>query len=232
MRFGVVSEEMEFPINILAIARAVRLVATARLRDPVLLHLVDQNQLADLAEIEGATSGRVQEENLATELLPGGRPHSNFVNAAFAYFRPQEINRFNNHERGAWYASLQVETAIAEVGFHMQREFGRINDYRATVEYSEMWASFAGSFVDLRNVEPAPDCLHADPAIGYPAGNLIAQQVIAEEHNGIIYPSVRRPEGTCLVALWPHVVQSVAQGRVIRLIWAGRPDYIIEHVDG
>jgi hypothetical protein len=34
------------------------------------------------------------------------------------------------------------------------------------------------------------------------------------------------------VALWPHVVQSVAQGRVLRLRWAGTPDYILEEVAG
>jgi len=222
---------MDFPTSTLAIARAVRLVATARLRDPVLLRLVDSSLLDDLAEIEGATSARLRDESLATSLFPSGRPHSNFVNAAFAYFRPREPNRFNGPERGAWYAALEVETSIAEVAFHIRRELDRVRDYNAVVEYSEMWASFAGDFVDLRDVAPAPDCLHPDPAIGYPAGNLLANQAMAAGLNGIVYPSVRRPDGTCLVALWPHVVQSVAQGQVIRLVWAGKPVPTVEQID-
>jgi hypothetical protein len=47
--------------------------------------------------------------------------------------------------------------------------------------------------------------------------------VRAAGYYGIVYPSVRHKEGTCLVALVPHAVQSVAQGRVIRMQWVGRP---------
>jgi RES domain-containing protein len=221
-----------FPVATVAIERAVRLVSTARLRDPVLLALVDASLADDLAEIEGATSFRLTEQSAAASKFPSGRPHANFVNAAFAYFRPRERNRFNGPLRGAWYAALAVETSVQEVAFHMRRELQRINDFHATVEYAEMWASFAGSFVDLRAVRPAPACLHPDADIGYPAGNQLANETMDAGLNGIIYPSVRHDSGTCLVALWPHVVQSVAQGRVLRLRWAGTPDYILEEVAG
>jgi hypothetical protein len=217
------SERVDYPVAILAFERAVRLVASARLRDPVLLGLVDRAALADLAEIEAATSGRLRAEGIGA-LAPGGRPHAAFVNAAFAYFRPAERNRFNGPERGAWYAALAVGTALAEVAFHLGRELARVGEWRAVVEYAEMWASFAGAFVDLRGVTPAPAALDPDPAAGYPAGNRLAQAAMAEGHNGIVWPAVRQAGGTCLVALWPHVVQSVAQGRVIRLTWAGGPD--------
>ena len=50
----------------------------------------------------------------------------------------------------------------------------------------------------------------------------------AAGHNGIIYPSVRHAGGTCIVALWPNVVQSVVQGAVYRLIWSGMPDFSVE----
>jgi hypothetical protein len=219
-----------YPIATVAIERAVRLVSTARLRDPVLLALVDAPLLDDLVEIEGATSFRLTEQSHAASLFPSGRPHANFVNAAFAYFRPRERNRFNGPHRGAWYAALAVETSLQEVAFHLRRELQRVNDYFATVEYAEMWASFAGSFVDLRSVRPAPACLHPDADVGYPAGNQLAGEAIEAGLNGIIYPSVRHAGGTCLVALWPHVVQSVAQGRVLRLRWAGTPDYTVEDV--
>lgn len=220
----------DYPVATIAIERAVRLVSTARLRDPVLLALVDPAMLDDLAEIEGATSFRLTEQSHAASLFPSGRPHANFVNAAFTYFRPRERNRFNGPLRGAWYAAMAVETALHEVTFHLVRELHRVNDYHATVEYAEMWASFAGSFVDLRSATPTPDCLHPDADIGYPAGNRLADQTRDAGLNGIIYPSVRHHGGTCLVALWPHVVQSVAQGRVLRLRWAGTPEYSLETV--
>lgn len=217
-----------FPIARIALERTVRLVATARLRNPVLLKLVGQRYQDDLAEIEGATSGRLAAQQQGTEALQarelvGGLPHANFINAAFAYFRPHELNRFNGPGRGAWYAALHVETCQVEVAFHLTRELQRVNDFNAVVDYAEMFASFAGEFVDLRPVNPRPVCLHPDPGMGYPAGNLLAELTRNNGHNGIVYPSVRHDGGTCLVALWPAAVQSVAQGRVLRATWAGNP---------
>lgn len=220
--------DVPFPISRIALERTVRLVSTARLRDPVLLKLASQRYQDDLAEIEGATSGRLSAQQQGTEALGvqelvGGLPHANFINAAFAYFRPRELNRFNGPGRGAWYAALQVETCEIEVGFHLTRELQRVNDFNAVVDYAEMFASFAGEFIDLRTLSPKPDCLHPDPSVGYPAGNSVAELARNDGHNGIIYPSVRHDIGTCLVALWPAAVQSVAQGRVLRATWAGHP---------
>lgn len=221
---------MAFPVSILAVPRAVRLVATARLRDPVLLGLVPRTMLDELAEIEGATSARLREERFAATSYPSHRPHAAFVNAAFAYFRPREMNRFNGPERGAWYAAFAVQTSLAEVSYHMRRELDRVQDYRAVVDYAEIWASFAGAFVDLRGQEPRPACLDPDPTIGYPAGNALAAETMALGHNGIVYPSVRHAGGTCLVALWPHAVQSVAQGAIWRLAWSGEPKPAVREI--
>jgi hypothetical protein len=195
----------------------------------VLLALADKEYQDDLAEIEGATSGRLAAQEQGTDNLRVGElvsqiPHANFINAAFAYFRPRELNRFNGPSRGAWYAALAVETCQSEVSFHLTRELSRANDFKTVVEYAEMFASFAGEFVDLRNTNPAPPCLHPDVAIGYPAGNSLATLTRDNGQNGIIYPSVRHEGGTCLVALWPHAVQSIAQGRVLRATWAGSPN--------
>lgn len=217
-----------YPVALLAEPRTVRLVATARLRDPVLLGLVDKARLDDLAEIEGATSGRLAAQSIGSARLERGElvagiPHAHFINAAFAYWRPRDLNRFNGPDRGAWYAAFAVETCLAEVIFHMTRELARVGEYRAVVDYAEMFAAFAGHFIDLRKVKPPPPCLEPDPAQGYPAGNLLAQACIAVGHNGIVYPSVRWPQGDCLVALLPQAVQSVTQGDVLRLTWHDNP---------
>jgi hypothetical protein len=100
---------------------------------------------------------------------------------------------------------------------------GRTGEHRAVVEYSEMFASMAGEFVDLRGADPNLPCLNPEKAIGYPAGNALADAARAQGLNGIIYPSVRHLGGTCIVALWPHAVQSVAQGDIYRAVWDGTP---------
>lgn len=213
-----------------AFPRTVRLVASARLRDAVLAPLADSDdELALLAEIEGATSGRLVSEergrgSLTAAELVHGVPHARFINASFAYAKPREPNRFNPAERGAWYAALAVETCVAEVGHHLTSALADAGDFNAVVEYSEMLSSMAGVFVDLRQ---APDhrCLDPNPAVGYPAGNAVAAATRATGHNGVIYPSVRKAGGTCIAALWPNVVQSVVQGAMYRLSWSGTPTF-------
>lgn len=208
--------------------RTVRLVATARLRDPVLLQLVANEDLDALAEIEGATSGRMRAEQSGTDSLDRrelvfGVPHAKFINAAFSYWTPRALNRFNGPGRGAWYAAFTLETCTHEVTFHIERELANVNDFNATIDYAEVFASFIGDFVDLRPLMPRPDFLDPRADRSYLPGNQFAHSVRAAGHYGIVYPSVRHAGGTCLVALVPHAVQAVAQGGVIRLRWTGKP---------
>lgn len=218
-----------------AFPRTIRLVASARLRDPVLNPLVDSDAERDLlAEIEGATSGRLVAEErglggISEQELVHGVAHAKFINASFAYAKPREPMRFNPADRGAWYAGLVIETCIAEVGHHLTRALENAGDFNAVVEYGEMLASMSGIFIDLRS-DPGHPALDPDPAKGYAAGNVLAARARAEGHNGIIYPSVRHEGGTCIAALWPNVVQSVVQGNIVRLTWSGSAEYTIENI--
>ena len=221
------------PVTTEAFPRTVRLVTTARLRAAVLAALVDgEDELADLAEIEGATSARLIAQDRGISGLKANElvydvPHAHFINASFAYAKPQQPNRFNGPNRGAWYAALAVATCLAEVGYHLTNMLADAGDYDATVEYAEMFSSMAGDFLDLRRAPEHP-ALGADIATAYPVGNALADQVRAAALNGIIYPSVRHIGGTCIAALRPAAVQSVRQGAVYRMIWRGSPTPVVE----
>ena len=221
------------PTTTEAFPRTVRLVTTARLRAAVLAALVDgEDELADLAEIEGATSARLIAQDRGISGLKANElvydvPHAHFINASFAYAKPQQPNRFNGPDRGAWYAALHVATCLAEVGYHLTNMLADAGDYNATVEYAEMFSSMAGDFLDLRKAPEHP-ALGADIATAYPLGNALADQVRAAALNGIIYPSVRQEGGICIAALRPAAVQSVRQGAVYRMIWRGSPAPMVE----
>jgi len=221
------------PVVTEAFLRTVRLVSTARLRPPVLTPLVaEADDLAALAEIEGATSARLTAQSTGISGLRPNElvydvPHAAFINASFAYARPRAPNRFNGPNRGAWYAALAVETCLIEGSFHMTLFLAAVGDYTATVEYAEMFCSLAGDFLDLRQV-PAHPSLDPDIAKSYPLGNALADGARAAGVNGIIYPSVRHAGGTCIVALRPAAVQSVRQGAVYRMTWRGEPTPEVE----
>jgi RES domain-containing protein len=223
----------DVPVVTEAFPKTVRLVTTARLREAVLAPLVDgADELDLLAEIEGATSTRLIAQDrgisgLAANELVYDVPHARFINASFAYAKPHQPNRFNGAQRGAWYAALDVDTCLHEVGFHLKNALADAGEYTARVEYAEMFCSLAGDFLDLRQAPDHP-ALGADTATAYPIGNGLADRARAVGLNGIIYPSVRHRGGTCIVALRPAAVQSVRQGEIYRLTWRGDPEPTVE----
>ena len=209
----------------------VRLISSARLKEPVLLPLAQNHGiLEDLAELEGATSGRLQAQeggllDLDPKELVFGRAGHTFINAAFTYTRP-DGNRFNDEERGAWYCAFEGETALAEVSFHISRELEAIDRFENVTDYAELIADFIGLFHDLREDQFREDpCLSADPAIAYPAGQALAKWLRKDKDSpGLIYPSVRSKGGTCIVAFHPSLVQNLRQGSIWRLEWQGSPE--------
>ncbi|HEX3920059.1 MAG TPA: RES family NAD+ phosphorylase [Caulobacteraceae bacterium] len=189
-----------------------------------------------LWEIESATSTRLvaQEhglESINAQEFVFGVPHAAFINASFAYAKPREMGRFNGPGRGAWYAADDVETCLQEVIFHMADFLARVGDFNAVVEYAEMFAGFAGDYLDMTGALGHP-ALHPDPNVGYPEGNALADAARAKGLNGVMYPSVRHPGGRCYAALWPHAVQSVASGDVHRIEWKGDPTPIVTRAVG
>jgi RES domain len=213
----------------------VRLVHSERLKPAVLERLVPHaNLLMTLTELEGVTSDRWAEEapgiaEFDPREMVFNVPHANIINAAFAYSRVTG-NRFNGPRRGAWYCAFGVETAIAEIGFHLTRELDYIGRYDNVGDYAELLADFIGRYHDLRTVKPFPPCLHPDPTIGYPVGQELAAALMREGSPGLIYPSVRYRRGTCLVAFRPSAVQNVREGAMWRLTWAGSRDYTVSRL--
>nr|WP_169560083.1 RES family NAD+ phosphorylase [Sneathiella chinensis] len=199
--------------------------------------LVDTgDDLAFLEEFERLTSGR-QNEVIPlpsgvhkTELLTEAHGYGySYVNAAFCYTRTTG-NRFNGPERGAWYAAHgkdALETAKAEVAFHLGRELHNTGIYENITAYRELIAGFTGQFHTLQKAGAHP-ALTPDPAVGYPAGQHLAASLRAEGASGLLYPSIRRKGGRCLVAFRTNLVQNIRQGDGWRFEWDGSPTPVIE----
>lgn len=225
----------DLPIASIRQSDTVRLVASGRFKPPSLAPLADDDdEFDDLVRLEYATHGRLRAEqfglpDLDPNELVHGVPGAVFVNAAFVYPR-KGGNRFNDDARGAWYCAFETETSLEEVKFHLTRFLAETGSFVNTTDYAELFGDFIGPFHDLRDVDPRPSCLDPDIAIGYPAGQRLARELRAMDSKGIVYPSRRRPTGTCLVAFHPASVQNVRQGDVWRMVWTGDPEPAVSKV--
>jgi hypothetical protein len=225
------------PRTEIAQKNTIRLISTGRLKQPVLLALAaNHGALEDLAELEGATSGRLMAQkgglfDLDPRELVFGAPGHTFINAAFTYTRPGG-SRFNGEERGAWYCGFAVETSLAEVSYHLTRELEAVNRFDNVTDYAELIADFIGAFHDLRGGKFKDSaCLGTDIAAAYPAGQALAGRLRREDQGiGILYPSVRDKGGTCLAAFHPGLVQNLRQGGVWRLEWTGTREAAISRM--
>jgi RES domain-containing protein len=204
----------------------------AEVEDSVLVPLAENDDvLRDLFDLDNATNERLRGE---TGLLPGigvdelvfGVPNFRIINAAFTYARP-EGSRFNDGERGAWYCAFETETALAEVSFHKTVEYQEINRFDDSVTYQAMLADFTATFHDLRGANACPKCL--DPE-SYVVSQALANELLESGSMGVIYPSVRSPQGTNLACFRPALVGNVRKGPAYRLTWAGSPTPVIEPI--
>jgi RES domain-containing protein len=204
----------------------------AEVEDSVLVPLAENDDvLRDLFDLDNATNERLRGE---TGLLPGigvdelvfGVPNFRIINAAFTYARP-EGSRFNDGDRGAWYCAFETETALAEVSFHKTVEYQEIQRFDDSVTYQAMMADFTATFHDLRGANACPKCL--DPE-SYVVSQGLANELLESGSMGVIYPSVRHPEGTNLACFRPALVGNVRKGLAYRLTWAGSPTPVIESI--
>ncbi|MEX2632184.1 MAG: RES family NAD+ phosphorylase [Tistlia sp.] len=229
------------PVSAFVGKGTVRLIPETAHQTPVLDPLADDDQEREaLAEVEAVTSRRLMIERgdvaevdpRELAFLARGRHLRRWgdthVNASFAYSREGAGNRFNGPGRGAWYCALEDLTAIEEVAYHRTRELGYIGRYEDERLYQAILADFIGEFPDLRPAQGRPAALDPDPAAGYPAGQALAEQLQAEGHLGLLYPSVRAPGGTCFVAFAPQIVQNLRPGARWKLIWEGAPAFRVE----
>jgi len=207
-----------------------RLIPSRRSNESVLRRLVSEpsesqveDHLEALSELESATNDRLLGE---ANQLPGigvhellfGVPHAQIVNAAFTHAHPSG-SRFNGVGRGAWYAAFELKTAEAEVAFHKSEELREVLwGEPETFVFEDFLADFRAEFHDLRGKSGNPDALNPESYVG---SQELARGLLAAGSAGLVYPSVRRPEGTCLACFRPALVHHVRKGQPVTMTFVG-----------
>ena len=194
----------------------------------VLAELAEEEEedfIQDLVSIDAATNTRLKADE---GLLPGigvhelvyGVGYGTIVNAAFTHASPSG-GRFNTSERGAWYAGIERETSLAEVAFHRLRDLEELSwSEEELFTFDDYLADFNAEFETLIGKRPDDFAVYLQPAPipqCYAKPQQLASQLMESGSNGIVYPSVRRPGGTCLACFRPALVYHVRRGARLEL---------------
>lgn len=170
--------------------------------------------------LEAATNERLAEVRGRLAALPAAEraagPGAGYAMAAFLH---GAAGRFNDGRLGAWYAALERETAIDEVAFHLRRRLAAsAAGFPAVMDLRELVSRPRARLRDLARLPPrqAAPLLRPDDYARSQIYGLTARTAGAD---GLLWPSVRRCGGTCLVLFKPRLCLPVAQGDHYRFAW-------------
>ncbi len=172
----------------------------------------DKDELAMAFLLESATNDRLGIRSRRLPLLPENEivqgPGATIVMAAFLH-ADEAGGRFTDRRLGAWYASFDVKTAIAETVHHSTRRL-RLSDgaFPSNIQMRELEAGIDCDLVDIRGKREE----HADL---YDPDNVSASQKFGiglrwpasgAGENGVVYDSVRRAGGTNVCVYRPSLI--------------------------
>lgn len=205
------------------------------------IHLFDD--IADpadweiLARAESRTNPRIYEEIGDLSLIPVARrisgPGAGWVIGAFTHVSKDRASRFSDGSYGVYYAAESVETALCEHAFHMGRFYASTAQTPGWLaQIRELIGTIDADMADLRGNRPEfAELLDPDPA-SYPVPQRFAAALRAMDANGVVYPSLRHPGGSCFAAFWPNVVTPPSQGDHYRYHWNGKKVDLVQRLTG
>jgi RES domain len=181
--------------------------------------IADPADWEKLVSAEAKTNPRIRDVVGNLALVPaarrvGGRGAS-LVMGAFTHASPDRPGRFSDGSYGAWYCGDRFEVALAETAFHFERFMRATAEPPGEADFRELVCGVHGRVA------------HGfDPALLAPEdwrpGQAFGRAVRQAGGDGVLYRSVRHPEGLALALFWPDCVElPVTQARQLRYGWDG-----------
>lgn len=176
-----------------------------------------------IASAEAKTNPRIAESIGNLDLVPPERrvagEGASWVMAPFVHASTDRPSRFSDGSFGVYYAGDCYEVALFETVHHHTR-FMRATDQEPgwTSDFRELVGAINAEMHDLRANAVFREFLDPDD---YRASQTLGQALKRRNSNGMVYPSVRYPEGTCIAAFWPDVVSVPVQGSHLSYYWSG-----------
>lgn len=175
--------------------------------------------LEALFAVESMTNARLRDELGQLALVPRERrvsgPGTQPVMAAFTHLNP-EGSRFSDGSYGVFYAARALDTAVAETRYHRARFMAATREPPLDLPMRCYRTAIHARLHDLRRGWPTM----LDP-VDYAAPQALARELRAAGSDGVVFPSVRDPDGECVGVFHPDRVAPCVQARHLVYRWDG-----------
>ena len=173
--------------------------------------------------IEALTNPRVRQELGQLSLVPPADrvvgPGATLIMAAFTHLNPLG-SRFSDGSWGVYYAADSPDTAVAEVSYHRGLFLARTAEEAIDIDLRWLHADLMDELHDLRGQGASMSAVY-DPD-RYGASQELGRALRSQGSQGIVYNSVRRPQGQCVAVFKPRALSNARTAGQIGLHWDGR----------
>ncbi len=207
----------------IAWASSFRIIAAHLPRIDIFEQVTDPADLPAVLKIEALTNPRMLEVQNALRIVDVDDritgPGATFVMASFAYPRP---SRFTDGTFGIYYAADTIEAAIDEHKHHRAAFLADTDEPAGVFDHRVIEAGITAALADVASEATAADLL--DPA-DYRASQTYGSAIYASQGEGLLWPSVRHPGGTCVGILKPRLVRNPRSVYYLGYRWNGTSVY-------
>lgn len=182
--------------------------------------IADAKNFEALLELEALTNPRAREEaGDFRKVRPEDRISGAGTTPVMASFAYAAASRFCDGTYGVLYAAHDYETAIAESLYHTEEFLRATSEPSIDVDKRVYAAAIAGRFDDVRSKSPRSK-LYDPNDYGY-SQRYARKLYEANDVDGIVYRSVRRPDGECCAAFRPRSISQIHLYRYVQFRWDG-----------
>ena len=176
----------------------------------------------DLYWLESLTNPRLREQAGEIDLVPVEDrvfgPGATVIMAPFTHLSPAG-SRFADGTFGAFYASVNLATSIAETRYHREKFLHATRQDAIELDMRCYLSDIVATFHDIRGKRSRmPDIYDAH---SYVSSQMFGRALKLGGSNGVVYESVRAPGGECVAVFRPRLIQNLRQGVHLRYVWDG-----------
>ena len=149
------------------------------------------------------------------------------VDGVMRPFHHAPASRFSDGSYGVWYGCGDATSAMAET-VHHYRKFMQSSWLTNTTPSSTGYRTLIGSVdCDLHDVNGLPGALSAD---SYERSRRIGADLRGADSNGVVWESVRWPDGECVGLFWPDIVGTpIRRGDAFNYRWTGDGEVVVRN---